>query len=349
MKTQRSKRFFPVAVCPERDPSPVSLSHTTQLTLGHRRKSITTMGNEDEARRKLLKPKVTHEEALSILTDFYIPDGFGGDVKTEELPRCEVITQLDSYDDINFLVKIDGEKALLKIHNGVESEQYIAAHARKRARTEDAADVNDTTSATSVIDLHTAIYEHLSAPKYNLTTGRSIPVKNSFHSSNEEDDNDDSVCIRDLSVISEDHSPQQLVVRLLTWVHGDPLSSVQWCSIETLVDAGCYLGRMSHALDELGTSNKNALEASKHYHAWDGRHAADIDKFISHIDDDDRRKLITSIIESFKKDIIDSGEGEKFRMGMNHADYNDANIIVKNDGTGIKVSGVIDFGDTVHR
>ena len=49
------------------------------------------MGNEDEARRKLLKPKVTPEEALSILTDF------GGD-------GCEVITQLDSYDDINFLL-----------------------------------------------------------------------------------------------------------------------------------------------------------------------------------------------------------------------------------------------------
>src|SRR6056300_761836 len=116
------------------------------------------MSNEDEARRKLLKPKVTESEALSILTDLYIPDGFGGDVKTEELPRCEVVTQLDSYDDINFLVKIDGEKALLKIHNGVESEQYIAAHARKRARLADAADVNDT-AATSVIDLHTAIYE----------------------------------------------------------------------------------------------------------------------------------------------------------------------------------------------
>jgi len=306
------------------------------------------MGNEDEARRKLLKPKVTPEEALSILIDCYIPDGFGSN---PELPRCEVIQQLDSYDDINYLVKIDGEKALLKIHNGVESEHYIAAHVKKRARLQnDADDTNDPASRTSIIDLHTAIYEHLSTPKYNITTCRSIPVKNSSLSNNDDEDRDDCVCIRDLSVISEEHSPMQLVCRLQTWIHGTPLSDVKWCSIETLVDAGCYLGRMSHALDDLAASDKDVLQASKIYHAWDGRHIVDLEPYISHLDDDDRRKLIISIVDSFKKEIIESGEGDKFRMSINHADFNDANIIVSNvDGTGIKVSGAIDFGDTVHR
>ena len=307
------------------------------------------MSNEDEARRKLLKPKVTAEEALSILIDCYIPDGFG---TNPELPRCEVVQQLDSYDDINYLVNIDGQKALLKIHNGVESEKFIAAHVRKRARLDnDATDANnDAASRTSIIDMHTAIYEYLADPKYNLTTGRSIPVKNSPPPSNDDDDRDDSVCIRDLSVISEEHSPMQLVVRLQTWVHGSPLSDVKWCSIETLVDAGCYLGRMSHALDDLAASDKDVLEASKNYHAWDGRHVVDIEPYISHLDDNDQRNLVTSIIDSFKKEIIESGEGDKFRMSINHADFNDANIIVGNeDGAGIKVTGVIDFGDTVYR
>ena len=305
------------------------------------------MSNEDEARRKLLKPKVTPEEALSILTDLYIPDGFGHNV---ELPRCEVIEQLDSYDDINYLVEIDGERALLKIYNGVESQYYIDAHARKRARLHDSADVNDAASRTSFIDMHTAIYKHLAAPKYNLTTGRSIPVKNSASSNYDDDYDDDSVCIRDLSVITEEHSPQQLVVRLQTWVNGYPLSSVKWCSIETLVDAGCYLGRMSHALDDLAEVDEDALQASKKYHAWDGRHFADVEKYMSHIEDKDRMMLVSSIVHTFKKEIVESGEGDKFRMGINHADFNDANIIVNDvDGTGIKVAGVIDFGDTVHR
>lgn len=104
----------------------------------------------DEIRRKLLKPKVRREirptaptvcdawgpcpfslspnllilplpitqvsadEALSLLIDFYVPDGF----EKSDVPRAEVLRQLDSYDDVNFLVKLDGQKALLKIHNG---------------------------------------------------------------------------------------------------------------------------------------------------------------------------------------------------------------------------------------
>jgi hypothetical protein len=106
---------------------------------------------------------------------------------------------------------------------------------------------------------------------------------------------------------------------------------------------------MSHALDDLAVTDKDALQASKHYHAWDGRNVVDIEPYISHLDDKSQRNLITSIITSFKKEIIESGEGEKFRMGINHADFNDANIIVGNeDGDGIKVTGVIDFGDTVY-
>ncbi|KAK1745171.1 inosine triphosphate pyrophosphatase [Skeletonema marinoi] len=105
---------------------------------------------------------------------------------------------------------------------------------------------------------------------------------------------------------------------------------------------------MSHALDDLAASDKDVLQASKTYHAWDGRHMVDIEPYISHLDGNDQRNLVTSIIASFKKEIIESGEGEKFRMSINHADFNDANIIVSSDGTGIKVSGVIDFGDTVY-
>lgn len=54
------------------------------------------------------------DEALSLLIDFYVPDGF----EKSDVPRAEVLRQLDSYDDVNFLVKLDGQKALLKIHNG---------------------------------------------------------------------------------------------------------------------------------------------------------------------------------------------------------------------------------------
>ena len=71
----------------------------------------------------------------------------------------------------------------------------------------------------------------------------------------------------------------------------------------------------------------HALEASKMYHAWDGRNVSDVKPYVSHIDDLDRRKLVSGIIEEFEKTIIDGKEGEKFRWGINHADFNDANIV----------------------
>ena len=49
--------------------------------------------------------------------------------------------------------------------------------------------------------------------------------------------------------------------------------------------------------------------------------------YISHIDDMDRRKLVSSVIDAFQETIIEGKEGEKFRMGLIHGDFNDANIV----------------------
>eukprot|EP00581_Thalassiosira_minuscula_P028445 CAMPEP_0183753832 /NCGR_PEP_ID=MMETSP0739-20130205/3190_1 /TAXON_ID=385413 /ORGANISM="Thalassiosira miniscula, Strain CCMP1093" /LENGTH=660 /DNA_ID=CAMNT_0025990403 /DNA_START=61 /DNA_END=2043 /DNA_ORIENTATION=- len=293
--------------------------------------------DQDEVRRKLLKPKISSDEALSILADLYVADGFDVDA---EVPRVEVIQELDSYDDVNFLVKIDGEKALLKIHNGVETEYYIAAHARKKAKfNEDDSPSKTVSAGASIIDLHTAIYKHLAAPEYKVKTGTTIIVKRPPSGSD-----DDNICIRELPVVSSEHSPQHLAIRVQTWIHGTPMSSIKWLPLETLVDSGACLGRMCHALDDLAKSDAAALKASKRYHAWDGRHLMDSKQYISYIDDVERRKLVTSIIDEFEKTIIEGKEGDNFRIGINHGDFNDANIIIGDD---MKVAGVIDFGDTV--
>ncbi|KAL3800538.1 hypothetical protein ACHAW5_001997 [Stephanodiscus triporus] len=298
----------------------------------------TDSATQDEVRRKLLKPKVTEEEALSLLVDFYIADGFDLDAS---VPRAEVLQELVSYDDANFVVKVDGEKALLKIYNGVESEKYIAKHARKWTKLDEADASNKDDGC--IIDLHTAIYEHLSAPKYNVTTGKTIPVKNS---TSDCDTENDSVCIRELSVISAGHGPQQLVVRLQSWVHGTPLCDVKWFPIETLLDAGACLGRMCSAFDDLATSDPDILQESKRYFAWDGRNLLDARPFIVHIDDIDKRKLVTSVLDEFQKTIVEGKEGEKLRMGIIHGDFNDGNLIIGND---MMISGVIDFGDSLYR
>ena len=293
------------------------------------------MSTNDEVRRKLLKPKVTEDEAASILIAFYA----GASV-------C-VLQELVSYDDANFVVNVDDQKALLKIYNGVESEKYIAKHARKHARIIEESDDEAGGGGGCIIDLHTAIYEHLSDPKYNVTTGKNIPIHWSKHDENDNTTSDDNtVCIRELSVVSADLGPQQLVIRLQSWIHGTPLCDVKYFPIETLIDAGAWLGRTDIAFDELAATDPETLHESKRYFAWDGRNFADARSFIDHIDDHNKKQLVTNVLDTFQKTLIDGKEGEKLRMGINHGDFNDGNLIVGND---MLITGVIDFGDSVYR
>lgn len=137
----------------------------------------------DEDRRKLLKPKVSTNQVLSILTEYYT-----------EGQTAEVIRELDSYDDANYLVKIDGEKALLKIHNGVESETYLRSRSGKKAKVNN--DGEKDSEHGGIIDLHTAIFEHLEKPDYDVMTCRTMPVKRSAC----ENDGSNSVCSKKLPV-----------------------------------------------------------------------------------------------------------------------------------------------------
>ena len=43
------------------------------------------------------------------------------------------------------------------------------------------------------------------------------------------------------------------------------------------------------------------------------------------------------------------GASEGFRWGVLQSDFNDANVILENEGGGGGVAGVIDFGDSVYR
>lgn len=133
----------------------------------------------DEDRRKLLKPKVSTDDALAILNEFY----------TSDSQKAEVVRELNSYDDANYLVKIDGIKALLKIHNGVESEKYIKRHSTKKAKLNDGESVEG-----SIIDLHTAIFEHLAREEFKVTTCKTIPALAS------QEDGDNSVSVKELPV-----------------------------------------------------------------------------------------------------------------------------------------------------
>ena len=121
------------------------------------------------------------------------------------------------------------------------------------------------------------------------------------------------------------------------------MDSIKMLPLEALADAGRYLGKLSEALAQIDTSK---LGACKRYHQWDGKNTKDLKDFVQYIDDPTRQSMVESVIASFNKELIDSKVSELFPVGLIHADFNDANILLDDDCC---VSGVIDFGDSVER
>jgi Ser/Thr protein kinase RdoA (MazF antagonist) len=217
----------------------------------------------------------------------------------------KILKELDSYDDKNYLVQTsDGTHYLAKIYNGVESQDFIE---------------NGTDSS---IYFQSAMMEHLNL--HDIPT--STPVLSATES---------------LPVVSVHHSPQNLVVRLLTWVPGRTMSSLPFLPIESLLDAGRFLGKLDEKLDLM---DPQTFKACHRYHVWDGKNTLDLRKYTHSINDQRRRGMVESVLDAFQHDIIESNV--EFRTGILQSDFNDANILVDKD---MKVSGVIDFGDSVCR
>lgn len=378
----------------------------------------------DEERRKLLKPAPTEEQLLQLLKDNYCEEE-----KKDDDSACKLIQQLDSYDDVNWKVKIDGKPYLLKIHNGVESEDFLE-QTNEDSSIADKAAINGGCfyrkgHMKSIIHLQNAMQELLS--QHGLVT--TMPVRPLKGRTSDEKEKGSPALVASLPVTSSKHSPRQLVVRLLTWVSGKPLSSVQVYSLEVLADAGRFLGLIDKTLDNINSNSlagalervgssaallsrssfvgrssmmnppppsvrgsfatggrsqsitrqrssdsamdrilaslgmkkkppnsngskgdavldESLLVPARRYHQWDGKNTADLRRFVQHIDNTRRRDLVVSVIDAFQRDVLDSGAADRFRKGVNHGDFNDANILMDDN---LKVAGIIDFGDSVER
>ena len=93
--------------------------------------------------------------------------------------------------------------------------------------------------------------------------------------------------------------------------------------------------------------DESILIPARRYHQWDGKHTMDLQSFAkSSIGNEQRKQLVLSVLEAFDTLIVQSGAADQFRKGVNHADFNDANILVNAE---LQVTGVIDFGDSVER
>jgi hypothetical protein len=307
-----------------------SSNNLTAATANERDSTNPSSASSNEKLCKLLKPNPTHDQILSALKHSFFQDDDLVQIKQE----------LDSYDDRNYLIEAvvsnNGESSkslfVLKVHNGVESRNLLS-HIQENG--------NDYYAGLdSVIHWQNALVDHLQA--------RGIPTPVPQHvvqwnSANHSSQHAPPVSFQQLPVVSAEHSPCDLALRLLSWLPGRPLSSIPMLPIESLADAGRFLGNMDQQLDQM---DANQYRAAKRFHQWDTKHTLGLRNFTQSISNLHRRQLVESIIDTFQTQIIDSGVGSSFRVGINHADFNDANIIVDKD---MKVCGVIDFGDSVER
>lgn len=267
------------------------------------------MEDSDEELRKLLKPDLSTDDVNQLLETLEANFAPG--------KKVDIIKQLDSYDDVNYLVKIDDTFFLCKVHNGVESKDFIDQWQ---------AEGLEYSKCSSVIHLQNNIMSHLNV-KGIPTNDPQLNKKYNMPAD-----------VQAFTVVSKRHSPCYLVVRLLSWIEGNTMCSRRVLPLECIADAGRFLGRMDLALDELNDP------AATRFHAWDGKNTADIRPFVQHIKDERRRKMVNSVIDTFQQEVIDSGDAGKFRSGIIQGDFNDANILMDKD---FQICGAIDFGDSV--
>jgi Ser/Thr protein kinase RdoA (MazF antagonist) len=278
---------------------------------------------DDESWRKLLVPAPVDESALLeiLRSHFYRPaPGQSDDIR--------ILKQLDSYDDLNYLVQFDSQLFVLKIHNGVESRDYVSS-------TEDSA-----AGPSSVIHLQHAMMTVLSRELSKNKISVPVPITPMTARIDGSEVASLPVVVMPLAVRSERHSPCLLVIKLLSYVPGRTMQSLSSQPIECLAQAGRVLAQVHQALDTLS----EPLAAARRYHQWDGKNTADLLSFTPCISNPRRRQLVESVVASFIE-TLGSSESQ-FRTGLIHGDFNDANILVNDQ---FQITGVIDFGDSVER
>jgi hypothetical protein len=152
----------------------------------------------DEKMRKVLKPNPTEDQVLEVIQKSYADDKDADSVK--------IIRQLDSYDDSNYLVEITGVRYLLKFHNGVESKNFLETYEAAGQEYYKAGHMN------SVIHLQTAVMQLLN--REGIQTSAPISPKQKDTDVN---NNQMPLSVHSMAVVSDEHSPCDLVVRLLSW------------------------------------------------------------------------------------------------------------------------------------
>jgi len=128
-----------------------------------------------------------------------------------------------------------------------------------------------------------------------------------------------------------------LLVRLVSYIDGEPFAKVASQEPELLHDLGRKLGRFDRVMESF---ERSAFHRDFHWDLVNGPQV--LSDHVDLISDVDLRRLIELFAKRFVTDFAPLEKG--LRRSVIHGDANDYNIIVRDN----RIVGLIDFGDMVH-
>jgi len=124
---------------------------------------------------------------------------------------------------------------------------------------------------------------------------------------------------------------------LVTWLPGQLLADVPDPPDGLLRDLGHGLGDLDRRLAGLDDP------ATRGFHCWDLRNAAEALSFVDHIANEAGREAVRASLSRFETRVLP--EVDRLPCQVIHNDANDHNLLVEGDGADARVTGLLDFGD----
>ena len=288
------------------------------------------MSAEDEARRKLEKPRCSAADVVAFVRANFTLDG--GDIDDSS------VVELNSYDDRNYYVKTtDGSREYtLKVHNGVESRR------------------------PTLLAAQSAMMRHLDA------AGVPVPVPVKTDAGKRLDavgaelrgvDADDVAFLRLPLPEDCDEPHRDHAVRVLTWIPG-----------EIAERSARVVHTPGFSATSAASSATSPRRVSFHHpgaerrHLWDNANVLAVRDYAEAIEDPANRELAESVFRDFETKVMP--HASTLRRGVCQNDANDQNVVVRVaepsvaaryfspgrrtvDPTAVPV-GLLDFGDIVY-
>ena len=141
------------------------------------------------------------------------------------------------------------------------------------------------------------------------------------------------------STLSHSENGKNYLVRVLTWVDGEPWAKRSDHTPDEIEELGALVGAVDRALKELPLSSKDFAQLHRTF-MWNMMQAENLVPSIPLIKDGEIRAIATEVLNRFIKEV--KPELNQMPAQLIHNDANDYNIIENQQG-----SHLIDFGDVI--